>query len=106
MYLDGVQHFDHAGMPKGAELLESVLREGQASAVGCDVEGEYTAVGSIFLFIWSAKARILKGGTRFGVAYSSCAIVQCPDGLVEIDDVPKSVGEGRPLRYGGCDCRL
>lgn len=49
MYLDGVQHFDHAGMSKGAELLEGVLREGQASAVGYDVKGEYTAVGSIFL---------------------------------------------------------
>lgn len=49
MYLDGVQHFDHAGMSKGAELLQGVSGEGQAGAVGRDVEGEYTTIGSIFL---------------------------------------------------------
>lgn len=48
-YLDGVQHFDDAGVSKGAELLEGVLCEGQAGAVGGDVEGEDTAVGAIFL---------------------------------------------------------
>lgn len=51
MYLDGVQHFDHAGMSKGAELLQGVFGEGQTSAVGCDIEGEDTTVGSIFLRI-------------------------------------------------------
>lgn len=39
-------------------------------------------------------------------AYSSRAIVKCPDGLIKIDNVSKSVGESRPLGYGGRDCRF
>lgn len=40
------------------------------------------------------------------VTYSSCTVVKCPDGLINIDDVSEGIRKGRPLGYGGRDCRF
>jgi hypothetical protein len=38
--------------------------------------------------------------------YSLCAVVQCPDGVVEVHAVTERVTKGRALRNGRGDCRL
>lgn len=53
MYLDRVQNLDHAGVAQGAQLLESVFREGQPGPVCGDVEGEDAAIRAVLLWCMS-----------------------------------------------------
>lgn len=40
------------------------------------------------------------------VAYSSCAVVEGPDRLVEVDNIAEAIREGGSLCNGGCNSRL
>lgn len=95
-HLYRVQDLDDARVAQGAQLLERVLGQGQAALVGGDVEGKDAAVGAVLL---AGVSRVSSRGAAVG-ACPPGAVVQGPDGFVDVDLVAKGVGEGRPLGNG------
>lgn len=105
-YLHRIQHLDHAWVAQRSQLSQSILSKGKSRLVRGDIEGKNAAVRSVFLQGQGASISSVLGISSGSLTYSLGAIVESPDGLVDVNSVAKAVGERWPLSYGRGDCRL
>lgn len=85
-------------MTQRLEFPKRILCQRQSGAVGVDVEGEDATFRVVFLIddqLWSWSWFV--SGARG--SHPPCAVVQCPDRLVDVDTVAESVRERWAFRY-------
>lgn len=103
--LHRVQNLDYPWMAQGSQLAKRIASERQAGLVCGDVEGEDAAFGAIVLAA-RCQQQFACVCLQIPGPYSLCAVVQSPDGVVQVDTIAKRVAKCRALGYGRGDGRL